>query len=196
MKKTQTVNIGGMVFHIDEDAYSGLSQYLLEIESHFRNQEERRETMADIEFRIAELMKQKLTAHRQVIAIQDVEEIMKVMGDPAEFSSMEQEEEPLRRKSNPYRRLYRDPDHRFLGGVCSGIAAYWNQDPLLVRILFLVAFLGFGVGFLIYVLLWVVIPVAATTAQKLEMRGEEVNFGNIGRFVKDEFNQVKKNMKF
>jgi hypothetical protein len=76
------------------------------------------------------------------------------------------------------------------------MAAYWNMDPLITRIIFLIAFFGFGVGLLIYLILWIVIPPARTTAQKLEMRGEEVNFDNIGKFVRDEFNQVKKNMKF
>ena len=91
--------------------------------------------------------------------------------------------------------MYRDPDHRILGGVCSGMGAYWHIDPLIVRILFLVTFFGFGIGLLIYLLLWVVIPVARTTAQKLEMRGEPVTVENIKRFVREEFRNVKKNIK-
>jgi phage shock protein PspC (stress-responsive transcriptional regulator) len=195
MKKTQTVNIGGLVFNIDEDAYSRLGNYLLDIEGHFVNQEERKEIMADIEFRIAELLKTRITPFRQVIALEDIEEVIRIMGEPQAFAGMQGEDEPTRKKSGSSRRMYRDGDHRVLGGVCSGMASYWDIDPILVRILFLVAFFGFGVGLLIYLILWIVIPPARTTAQKLEMRGEAVTFDNIGKFVKDEFNQVKKNMK-
>jgi phage shock protein PspC (stress-responsive transcriptional regulator) len=195
MKKTQTVNIGGQVFNIDEDAYSRLSNYLLEIEGKFLNQEEKKEIMADIEFRIGELLKARVSPYKQVITLTDIEEVIGVMGEPQAFSGMDEEQEPGRRRTSGYRRMYRDGDHRVLGGVCSGMAAYWDIDPVLVRILFLIAFFGFGIGFLIYLILWIVIPPARTTAQKLEMRGEAVTFDNIGKFVKEEFNQVKKNMK-
>ncbi|MFN8208904.1 MAG: PspC domain-containing protein [Bacteroidales bacterium] len=195
MKKTQTVNIGGLVFNIDEDAYSRLSNYLLEIEGRFVNQDERKEIMADIEFRIGELLKPRITPYKQVITLADIEEVIRVMGEPQAFSGVQEEEEPGKRRTGSNRRMYRDGDHRVLGGVCSGMAAYWDIDPVLVRILFLLAFFGFGIGILIYLILWIVIPPARTTAQKLEMRGEAVTFENIGNFVKEEFNQVKKNMK-
>ena len=92
--------------------------------------------------------------------------------------------------------MYRDPDTRILGGVCGGMGAYWHIDPIIVRVLFLIALFGFGIGFLLYILLWIVIPVAKTTAQKLEMRGEPVTVENIKRFVREEFGNVKKSMKF
>jgi len=93
-----------------------------------------------------------------------------------------------------YKRMYRDQDNRILGGVCSGMGAYFRIDPIILRIIFVVAVLGFASGLIIYLILWVVIPEAKTTAQKLEMRGEPVNVSNIGKTVKEEFNRVKNNM--
>ena len=92
--------------------------------------------------------------------------------------------------------MYRDPDSRVIGGVCSGLSAYFGIDPVFLRLIFLIAFFGFGVGLLIYLILWIVLPEARTTAQKLEMRGEKVNVSNIGNFVKDEFNNMKRNISF
>ena len=128
----------------------------------------------------------------------DVDEMITIMGNPEEFDD-EKDDGSFQASSftaSGYRRMYRDPDNRVLGGVCGGMGAYWHIDPVILRIIFVLAFLGFGVGLLIYILLWIVIPEAKTTAQKLEMKGEPVTISNIGRFVKDEFGNVKKNMKF
>lgn len=197
MKKTQNVNIGGMVFTIDEDAYQRLADYLDSVEKHFRIERERKEIMTDIESRIGELLRMRLGSNREVIVMEDILEIMRILGDPDEFgvgksTASEKEKEGSTRY---YRRMYRDPDHRVLGGVCSGMGAYWHIDPVLFRILFLLAFLGFGVGILVYLLLWIILPPARTTAEKLEMRGEPVTFDTIGRFIKEEFEQVKENIK-
>ena len=94
------------------------------------------------------------------------------------------------------KRLYRDPDNRIIGGVCGGLSAYFNTDPILFRILFILISLGMGSGLIIYIILWIAIPEAATTAQRLEMRGEAVTIENIKRAVREEFENIKKNMKF
>ncbi|MFO7829936.1 MAG: PspC domain-containing protein, partial [Bacteroidales bacterium] len=113
------------------------------------------------------------------------------------------EEEPTteqsKKKSTTYqatKRLYRDPDNRFLGGVCGGLGAYFNIDPIVFRILFILIFFGMGSGLIIYIILWIAMPEAVTTAQKLEMRGEPVTVENIKKAVREEFENVRKNMKF
>ncbi len=90
--------------------------------------------------------------------------------------------------------MYRDPDDRIIAGVCSGIGAYWRIDSWVVRVIFIILSLG-GLGILIYGVLWIVLPEARTTAQKIEMKGDPVNIHNIKDSVKDEFENVKKNMK-
>ena len=93
------------------------------------------------------------------------------------------------------RRFYRDYDHRLLGGVCSGIAAYFSWHPLVFRILFAALFFAGGFGLALYLVLWIVLPEAKTSAQKLEMRGEPVTIANIKEIVKDEVETVKQRMK-
>jgi phage shock protein PspC (stress-responsive transcriptional regulator) len=195
MKITVSVNLGGFSFIIDEDAYSRLKRYLKNMEFHLAEEESSSEILSDIESRLAELFRQKLTAYKQVINISDVNEIISIMGNPEDISD---NEGPSRRekftKPGPHR-IYRDPDRRIIGGVCSGMGAYWDLEPWLIRVIFLALVLGGGLGILIYLILYIVLPEAKTTSQKIEMKGDPVNFHNIKEAVKSEFNTVRKNMK-
>ena len=201
MKKTVTINLGGSVFSIDEDAYELLKIYLDKIEGHFSDEGERNDIMSDIESRIAELFSGGDAPGSRPVTIKDVEKIIEIMGDPGDFagtgedSGSSGEAESSYSGSKGSRRIYRDVDSRILGGVCSGMAAYWSIDVIWIRIIFVILAIGALSGVLIYLLLWLVIPPAVTTAQKLEMRGEPVNISNIGRAVKEEFNNVRKNLK-
>lgn len=194
MKKTFSVNLGNKVYHIDEDAYLRLKEYLDRIEGYFSDQKEREDIINDIEARLSELFAERLGPSRQVISLTDVEEVIRVMGDPQQISGAEEQSRPTGGRSSGPRRLYRDPDDRLLGGVCSGLGAYLGLDPVIVRILFIL-FLIFGIGFLVYIILWIVVPEARTTAQKLEMRGDPVNASNIGRFMTEEFESMKKSFR-
>ena len=199
MKTTITINLGEIVFHIDDDAYEMLHTYLLAIEKHFVNEEERKEVMSDIEARLSELFKESLGEKRDVIMKDDVSKVIEIMGEPEDFIDEETSQEGKKQSNMNYKtnkRLYRDPDNRVLGGVCGGLGAYFNNDPLLFRILFIILFFIGSVGFWIYIILWIAIPEAKTTAQKLEMRGEPITLENIKKSVRDEFEKVKRNMKF
>lgn len=198
MKKTFTINLAGLVYNIDEDAFSKLDKYLKSVEKSISFENDLKEIMNDIETRISELLNERLTHERQVIIIEDIDYIISVMGEPDDFA----EDESTRKKTREtkthrsYRRMYRDPDNRIIGGVCSGFASYWRIDPTIVRVIFiLLCFFG-GSGLLIYLILWIIIPEAKTTAQKLEMRGEPVNISNIKDFFRDEFESVKNSMGF
>jgi len=194
MKKTFSVNLGNQVYYIDDDAYQRLQEYLNRIEGYFSDQKEREEIMNDIELRISELFNERLGAGKQVITLKDVETMIAVMGDPRVISGKDEEPRFSRERRTGPRRIYRDPDDRVIGGVCSGLGAYLGIDPVIVRILF-VLFLIFGIGFLVYIILWIVVPEARTTAQKLEMRGDSVNVSNIGNYFKDEFENVKRSFR-
>ncbi len=196
MKRTTTVNIGGQVFNMDEDAHEMLDFYLASIAGQFEDEKERKDIMDDVEARIAEIFHNKISPYRQVITADDVNDMIRIMGKPSDFGPEGDEPLPGYSRKKGYKRMYRDPDTRILGGVCGGMGAYWHIDPIIIRVLFLIALFGFGIGFLLYILLWIVIPVAKTTAQKLEMRGEPVTVENIKRFVREEFGNVKKSMKF
>jgi phage shock protein PspC (stress-responsive transcriptional regulator) len=194
MKITVSINIGGYSFNIDEDAYSELKIYLKSLELHFSGEESSAEILSDIETRMAELFRARLTAYKQVITIEDVRQVTATLGTPEDISDNEGPSAREKFSSPGYHRMYRDPDHRIIGGVCSGMAAYWNIDPVIVRIIFVVLAFG-GIGILLYLILYIAIPEAKTTAQKIEMHGEPVNIHNIKDSVKEEFNRVRKNMK-
>lgn len=195
MKITVSINIGGIAFHIDEDAYSELKIYLRSLERQFARENSAAEIMADIETRIGELLKARISDFKQVVTIEDVKEVINTLGTPEDING-ETTGEPFEKISSArYHRMYRDPDDRIIAGVCSGMGAYWHLDPWLVRVILIVLTLPGGLGILIYVVLWIVLPEAKTTAQKIEMKGDPVNIHNIKNSVKDEFENVKKNMK-
>ncbi len=194
MKKTLTVNLNNIVFHIDDDAYEMLQTYLHEIADHFKSEDERKDIMTDIEARIAELFTEKLQKNKNVVNLIDVQEIIEIMGKPSQFSGEEDEAEPAPKadkKQQKSRRFYRDPENAILGGIAGGLAAYFNLDVTVVRIiLVLLVFLGVGFIVPIYIVVWFVAPAALTASQRLEMQGEDVTIENI----KTEVNNVKNYM--
>ena len=130
MKKTFTINISGTVFHIEDDAYEVLQKYLINLKNHFGTDEEGKEILSDIEARIAEIFSVKTDEDKRVITVDWVNEVIKTMGTPEDFAEEEGEaEESIADEAKRKRRLYRDPDHRVLGGVCGGLGAYFNMDP-------------------------------------------------------------------
>jgi len=198
MNQTVTANIGGIVFHIEVDAFDNLTNYLNKIKSYFNNSEEREEIMRDIEGRIAEIFSSKLNETNQVIKDSDVAELIEVMGKPEQYIDEEEvAHEGKNSSSNTYRtgkKFFRDPDDRLVGGVAAGIANYFGIDAVWLRLLFVGAlFIGFG--FLLYIILWMVIPEAKTASDKLQMKGEAVNINNIGKTFKDEADKVSENLK-
>jgi phage shock protein PspC (stress-responsive transcriptional regulator) len=186
-----TVNIGGRVYHIDDDAFEVLNDYLSRVKKELSKDEGGSEIYEDIENRIGELFNDRLRDNRQVITLSDVKEIIDVMGQPEDISGGT-EGEDRKKGGSSYHRMFRDPDNRIIGGVCSGLAAYWRVDPTIVRIIFIILSVFGMAGVLIYLILWIILPEATTVAQKLEMRGEPVNLSNIGEFFRQEFENVKR----
>ncbi len=190
MKKTLTVNLNGIVFHIDEDAYQMLNKYIEDLGRHFAR-DEKEEILKDIEVRIAELFTEKLV-QRTVVEVQDVQEVIEKLGQPNEFDDESGESAEQPREAQPesctqrkkHRKLYRDTANRKLGGVAAGVAAYMDWNVTLVRILFLLLLL-FSMGWVtfIYILMWVVIPEADSVAKRLEMQGVEPNVDNISSYL-------------
>ena len=194
MKITVSINLGGYLFNIDEDAYAELKRYLKNLELHFAGEESSSEILSDIETRMAELFRTKLTNYKQVINIQDVQQVVSVLGTPEDISENDRPTARDKFSSPGYHRMYRDTDHRVIGGVCAGMAAYWDIELWVVRLIFF-ALAMMGVGILIYLILYIVLPEAKTTAEKIEMKGNPVNIHNIKDSVKKEFDTVRKNMK-
>lgn len=205
MKKTLTVNLGGTVFHIDEDAYQLLDKYLANLRIHFRKEEGSEEIMNDFEMRISELFSERIRLGYEVITIEHVEEVIKRMGKPEElFEGEEENEEKEENKNQTFqeeiiskgpKKLMRDPDNRVLGGVASGIAAYMGWDVTAVRLIMIILLLiPYTPITILYLILWLVMPLARTAADKLMMRGQSVTLENIGKTVTDGFEKVSNNV--
>jgi phage shock protein PspC (stress-responsive transcriptional regulator) len=193
MKKTLTVNLNNIVFHIDDDAYEMLQTYLADVARHL-SEDEKKEVMNDIEARVAELFTERLQKNKNVVNLQDVEEIINILGKPSQFSDEDEDEQKQEtHKSSTSdkkraRRFYRDPENAVLGGVGAGVAAYFGWDVTWVRIGFVVAALiSAGNMIPVYLLVWIIAPKAVTVSQRLEMQGEDVTVESI----KTEINNVK-----
>ncbi|MFP4041223.1 MAG: PspC domain-containing protein [Bacteroidales bacterium] len=194
MKQMYSINLSGILFHIEEDAYNTLKTYLEEIGNQFQG-EEKNEITEEVEIRMAELFSEKINNQKQVISEEDVKEIIGIIGYPEDFSENHQNKNQEDNTMKETKRLYRDPDNRILGGVCGGLGAYLNVDPVLIRIIFIIIGLFFASGILIYLILWLVTPLAETLAQKREMRGEKIDFSQFKRKAKSEYEDIKDNFK-
>lgn len=201
MNKTVNINLANTLFHIDDDAYNKLRRYLESIRRSFSGTKGSDEIIADIEARIAELFLEKMENERQVITHKEVDQVIEVMGQPEDYMVDEDifEDEPKRSYAEPAgraKKLYRDIDHKYIGGVCAGLEHYLGIDSLWIRLIFiLLAIFTSGFGLIAYILLWILVPEAATTSQKLDMRGEPVNISNIERKVKEGFDDVAEKVK-
>ncbi len=199
MKTTVKINLSGQIFTLDEDAYQSLKDYLDEISNKFRDMDEGNEIIADIEARIAELFLQKISEKKQVITIEDVKSVIEIMGHPEDFEDAGQpggESSRRTRNGKRSRRLYRDPDNAVFGGVASGLAAYFGIEVWLMRLIWVIVLLATGgIVIILYIILWIAVPKAVTSAEKLEMRGEKVTVENIEKTVKEEYETVKENVK-
>jgi len=199
MNKTININLGGIFFHIDEVAYQKLKGYLDAIRRSLSDDPKGRdEIITDIESRIGELLSARVKDVRQVINEQDIDEVIEVMGKPEDY--MVDDEIFNDNSYGSYsgqrsKKLYRDGSDRFLGGVSSGMAHYLKIDVIWVRLGWLVAAFGFGFGFIVYPILWILLPEANTTAEKLEMEGAEVNISNIEKKIRDEITEASTRVK-
>jgi phage shock protein C len=198
MHKTISLNLGGTVFHAEEPAFEKLSQYLSAIRRNFKHEEGGEEIVQDIEARLSELFQERLAqAGVQAITEAILASVLAEMGNPEDFADADSHAGQNKNADNtflpprPTRRLFRDPDDRILGGVCGGVGAYLGIDPLWMRLAMAILFFGFGTGFLVYFLLWIIIPEAKTTADKLQMRGDPVNLDSINRFIRTEAQTIQ-----
>ncbi|MDR1171844.1 MAG: PspC domain-containing protein [Bacteroidales bacterium] len=193
MKRVETININGIVFSIDDDAFGKLGSYLDALGKYFEQEQGGREIITDIEARISELFAERDGGTGQVITLADVTKVIRILGTPEDIAGADADFEagtvtpprPAQQPEKSMRRLYRDPDQRYLGGVCSGIAAWLGISPLAMRLGFLAIVFFYGISILVYALLWIIIPKAKTTAQKLEMRGEPVTISNIEKITRE-----------
>jgi phage shock protein PspC (stress-responsive transcriptional regulator) len=196
MNKTININLAGLFFHIDEDAFQRLQRYLAAVRKSFAGTSGADEIMTDIESRIAELFLEKRANEMQVISITHVEEVINIMGQPEDYEVDEEifEEQTSQRKyrnTGKNKQLFRDTQSGYVGGVAGGIGYYLGIEAVWVRVILVVAVLiSWGWVIPLYILLWILVPDAVTTNQRLTMMGKEVNISNIEENFKQGFEPV------
>ncbi|WP_026755434.1 PspC domain-containing protein [Sediminibacter sp. Hel_I_10] len=206
MNKTVNINLAGMFFHIDEDAYLKLQRYLEAIRRSFTDSQGRSEIIADIEARIAELFNERVQNERQVIGVKEVDAIITIMGQPEDYLVDDDifEDEPTyahhkssssKSTSTSSKRLFRDTENSYVGGVSSGLGHYFGIEPVWIRLIWILLIFGAGTGVLLYILLWILVPEAKTTSEILMMKGEPINISNIEKKIKDGFGSVSDHVK-
>lgn len=201
MNKTIIININSIVFHIEEDAYEILRSYMIEIKKHFGRTIDSEEILQDIENRIAEMFSERIQAgKKEVISSADVEEVIAQMGrvndfeEVDDFSADEHASDGQQREDKQsfwHKKMMRNPDDKIIGGVCSGLGYYLGIQAKWIRILFVLFFLFGGSGVLFYIVLWVLMPLASSRADRMAMRGEEPNLQNFKKSFEDEIEQYK-----
>ncbi len=202
MNKTVNMNIGGIFFHIDENAYTKLKHYLDAVHNSLLDDPQgKEEIIKDIEQRISELFSAKITKERQVINENDVDEVISIMGQPEDyqyddeiFTEKKKSNSNSRNNGRP-KKLYRSPKDGMLGGVASGLAYYFGMDVVWMRIIWIILIFPGGLSAWAYIILWLIVPEAKTTAEELEMKGEPVTIDNIEKKVKEEYTRIEDKIK-
>jgi phage shock protein PspC (stress-responsive transcriptional regulator) len=191
MNKTIIININGFVFHIEEDAYEILKSYMTDVKRHFLNSADSHEITTDIENRIAEMFTDILARdNKQAIVDQDVAAVIEQMGKVEDFEHTDDAADSYTH-NNGARTLFRDGDDHLLGGVCAGLANYFNTQAVWIRLAFFIAFMFFGSGFILYVILWIVVPKATTRADRMAMKGQKLDLQGFKKNLEDELTAVR-----
>ncbi len=184
MKKVVEVNIGGINFTIEDDAYFELKTYLGRFEASLPK-EDAKEIMEDVEARVAEIFQKEVRYPNQVIGSNSVKTVIECLGEVGtNGSSKNQDENKTENKMRTEKRLYRNMDERVFAGVCSGLAAYFNIDVTIIRAVFIAVFFLGGSALLAYIVLWVITPKAITVIQKMEMYGEPITAENLKSYTR------------
>ncbi|OOQ60519.1 PspC domain-containing protein [Mucilaginibacter pedocola] len=197
MNKTIIININGTVFHIEEDAYEILKGYMTAVTRHFMNSADSLEITTDIENRIAEMFTEILAAEgKQVIVAQDVNTVVGQMGSVEDFEAEEAGEKPgsVYGYAPANRRLFRDADNHLVGGVAAGISNYFDIDSIWVRLAFVILSAGGGIGLMLYIILWIVVPKAITRADRMAMKGQRLDLQGFKMNFEQELGTVKGNL--
>ncbi len=191
MNRIISIQLGRQVFQIEEDAYDRLNEYLNSLRKGMAQDPDADEIIQDIELRMAELFRHRMGEFRQHLDMEDITAVLEVMGAPSDIGAEEGKSGPT---PGP-RRLFRHPDDKMIAGVCGGLGAYFNTDPLWFRLAFAATLFFYGGGVMFYLVLVFIIPVAKTPAERLQMHGEDVNLRNLERRLKEEGTRMGENMR-
>lgn len=192
MKEITRIHIAKVSYEIELEAKKELEAYLRTLESYSKDTE----IIDDVEIRITEILADRGVQKSGVISGSDVEALKSQLGDPSEFADEEDKEAANAPSGDVTRKLYRDTDHAVLGGVLSGVAAFFKINPLWVRLIFIIlALASFGTALLVYIVLWAAVPPARTATDKLQMTGRPVTVESIRELNENEVSKPESSSK-
>ncbi len=199
MKKTISVNIKGINFNIEEDAYEQLQNYLERLERTLINEEGSQEIIEDVELRIAEVCSSLITDNKTVIELEDIQRILENLGNPEDYLDDESEQNNNKTyqstENSNEKRLFRDTENAAIAGVCMGISNYFNIDVVIIRAIFVVFFLFAGFGFPLYLILWLIVPPTKNTIDRLRMKGRPITVETVREEVENAASRISKSSK-
>lgn len=194
MKKTITITLSHTLFHIEEDAYERLSTYLESVKKHFASNADKDEIMSDIENRIAEQFSENGSKDK-IVTLAQVHALIASMGNVKDFddehTSTTDDEQTPEKNIPVHKKLFRNPDDTVIAGVASGLAVYFGIDPIIMRLIFILVLFAGGSAILIYIILWLIMPVAHTSTEKLQMKGERITLETVSETVKEKVSEVR-----
>lgn len=202
MQRIIQINIAGRILPIEEDAYTILKDYINTLERQFKGPDGK-EIIEDIENRVAELFGIRLQSGSPAIDRTDVQKVIDTLGNASDLhdsagagsrqNAYNTGNQYGQQRTSYHYRLLRDPYDKVIGGVCSGLAHYFEIDPVIIRLVMVVLFLTAGIGALAYIIAWAVIPAAASREDLYNMNnGRPVTFHDITRNVESELQDLKK----
>ncbi|PXV67458.1 phage shock protein PspC (stress-responsive transcriptional regulator) [Dysgonomonas alginatilytica] len=184
MKKVVEVNIGGINFTIEDDAYIQLKAYLSRFEASLPK-EDAKEIMEDVEARVAEIFQKEIKYPNQVIGEDSVRVVIQCLGEiDSTINSNSNSQQKTSKKMKTNKKLYRNMEDKVFAGVCGGLASYFEIDTTIIRAIFVLVFFFGGSALLAYIILWVIMPKAETVIQKMEMNGEPITPENLRNYSK------------
>tara|TARA_R110002072_G_scaffold234192_1_gene391746 strand:- start:3927 stop:5462 length:1536 start_codon:yes stop_codon:yes gene_type:complete len=200
MKKTISINIKGINFIIEEDAYELLQNYLERLSNTLKDEDGSQEIIEDVELRIAEICSSKLIDSKTVIDYSDIQEILATLGNPEDYIDSEENNGPAStdfsdKNRRTDRRLFRDKENATIAGVCSGISNFFNIDVVIIRAIFVVFFLFAGFGFPLYIILWIIVPQTKSSIDRLRMKGKPITVETVREEVEIAAEKLKEGSK-
>tara|TARA_B110001450_G_scaffold35854_1_gene31541 strand:+ start:1085 stop:2182 length:1098 start_codon:yes stop_codon:yes gene_type:complete len=192
MNTIKDIHLSHVKFTLDDEAYNILKAYLNKLSVAFSSNASKDEILEDIESHIAELFSKNNTVN-QVISVSEVNKAIEVLGTPEELAEDETEAQSHSKNSNTNKKLFRDIDNSYVGGVASGLSHYFGISPAWIRVLFILFFfLPIPFTTLAYIILWVVVPAAKTSGDKIRMTGEAVSVASIKKKVESVLPEIEK----
>lgn len=209
MKKAQQITLNGVVFSIENDAYNLLEKYLKEVGEYFEKTmgETGREVLNDIESGISEKVIDREKSVSRAITFRDIKAIIKEMGTVDELIENDENiffddkedivkntiiKNDIKNKYKISKKLYRDTENKMIAGVSGGLAKFFDIDVVVVRIVFILFFWLSGLSFLVYIILWIIVPKATAPSEKMAMIGEKVSLESVRGFVGERIDEIPK----